>query len=808
MTTFSGIEFRYPFRDYQQRVLDSLEGKMNDNRIHVVAAPGSGKTVLGLEIIKRLDQPVLILVPSISLRNQWKERFLTLFVKDKDRENWESKISESLDNPGIITIVTYQALHAKCQENEKFQAFTKIFCLDEAHHLKKEWWKSLESFCLGNKDNIIISLTATPPYDSNDVEWARYNELCGEIDTEIFIPEMVQKHCLCPHQDYVMLCEPTAEELAKVQTEMLTNQQNQEKILKSDELGRQIARLQSLKNIKENGRIFVEEPEYLLALLSYIKFYWLENISFSDEVELRKEFEQLVASEEIPPMKDEYFEALMRGILDYDSESFDEEYREKLRSELIKSHFLFNNRFTIGKLKENQEKILKNTVSKLTAVEDIVAHESAAMGEKLRCLVLVDHIRKEDLSKVETNEKITDMGCVPVFEKLRRLEHNGNLQGFFENKNVSVTRIGVLTGGMVILPEKAMDKLQEMTGLEAKTLGNSGNSGYRIALPTEGAGKTVVEAVTKLFEDGYLQILIGTAALLGEGWDAPCVNSVIIASTVCTFVQSNQMRGRGLRLDPKDPKKVANIWHLTSYTKEDLSEYRRLCKRFDTITGISFDGKRIENGVARIELNKNGTDDVAAYRNRTLQLSSNRARTYELWEKCIVQLGDLSKVRDVVYAPVKKSIIFAGKRGRIADIGRGYLKTLRAMKLISDKVELVEDKSDKNNFGLYLIHADSKENALFTAGMQQMLAPVQKSRYIIERKPILGKMEYYAVPDIVSKKKEDAQLFYENVRKSGPFVNMKLIYTRNDEGTRLLLKLRLEQIKATKAETRVIRRIM
>ena len=45
------IKFYGTYRPYQQRVLDNLVAFLNNEKIHVVAAPGSGKTILGLELI-------------------------------------------------------------------------------------------------------------------------------------------------------------------------------------------------------------------------------------------------------------------------------------------------------------------------------------------------------------------------------------------------------------------------------------------------------------------------------------------------------------------------------------------------------------------------------------------------------------------------------------------------------------------------------------------------------------------------------------------------------------------------------------
>ena len=36
--------------------------------------------------------------------------------------------------------------------------------------------------------------------------------MCGEIDQEITVPELVKEDTLCPHQDFVYICFPTKEE--------------------------------------------------------------------------------------------------------------------------------------------------------------------------------------------------------------------------------------------------------------------------------------------------------------------------------------------------------------------------------------------------------------------------------------------------------------------------------------------------------------------------------------------------------------------------------------------------------------------
>ena len=81
-TGYEGIlQFRGKWRDYQERVLLHAQQYLKDGKIHIVAAPGSGKTTLGIELIRRLGAPCLIFSPSITIRQQWlmriQEGFLT-----------------------------------------------------------------------------------------------------------------------------------------------------------------------------------------------------------------------------------------------------------------------------------------------------------------------------------------------------------------------------------------------------------------------------------------------------------------------------------------------------------------------------------------------------------------------------------------------------------------------------------------------------------------------------------------------------------------------------------------------------------
>ena len=175
------LKFKYTWRKYQARVLENTKEYVADGKVHIVAAPGSGKTTLGIELIARMRECALVLAPSITIREQWKERIVEGFLIEG--LNPDDYISQDLKNPRAITIATYQALHSamnrykgsidqsgKLDEDKDADDVLKVsagdteevdysdfdivktmksnkiglVCLDECHILRSLWWKAIE----------------------------------------------------------------------------------------------------------------------------------------------------------------------------------------------------------------------------------------------------------------------------------------------------------------------------------------------------------------------------------------------------------------------------------------------------------------------------------------------------------------------------------------------------------------------------------------------------------------------------------------------------------------------------------------
>ncbi|MDR1017221.1 MAG: DEAD/DEAH box helicase family protein [Lachnospiraceae bacterium] len=301
------LSFRGQWRVYQDRVLHNADKYLSDGKIHIVAAPGSGKTTLGIELIKKINQPTLILAPSITIREQWIERIKEGFLIDGLDAN--EVLSNNLKEPKTITVATYQALFSAMtkkgtekasEENEEnleekvndndelLYEYTEddysdfeltitmksaglgTLCLDECHHLRSEWWKALEKFKTNFKKAKIVSLTATPPYDSTPGMWKRYIEMCGEIDEEITIPELVKAGNLCPHQDYVIFNYPTKDEIKQAKEFKKTSHKVIEDLLNSFEFEEAVRSYRGLI-WGANEDDLLEDPGLLSSVLIFLQ---------------------------------------------------------------------------------------------------------------------------------------------------------------------------------------------------------------------------------------------------------------------------------------------------------------------------------------------------------------------------------------------------------------------------------------------------------------------------------------------------------------------------------------------------------
>ena len=105
---FGNIGFSGTLRPSQVAAVSIIKPQLdlNERRLHIVAPPGSGKTVLGLYVWADLVRvPTLVLSPNSAIQAQWAAR-TSLF----DLDGKEDQISTDPKNPGLLTSLTYQSV--------------------------------------------------------------------------------------------------------------------------------------------------------------------------------------------------------------------------------------------------------------------------------------------------------------------------------------------------------------------------------------------------------------------------------------------------------------------------------------------------------------------------------------------------------------------------------------------------------------------------------------------------------------------------------------------------------------------------
>ena len=94
-------------RDVAKIAREQLE--RGERRLHIVAPPGSGKTVVGLYLwAECVRQPALVLSPNSAIQAQWAAR--TSLFKRRDEADLSPDISTSSKEPGLLTSLTYQSV--------------------------------------------------------------------------------------------------------------------------------------------------------------------------------------------------------------------------------------------------------------------------------------------------------------------------------------------------------------------------------------------------------------------------------------------------------------------------------------------------------------------------------------------------------------------------------------------------------------------------------------------------------------------------------------------------------------------------
>jgi len=164
-------------RDYQER---AVERWLYDKWGCVVLPTGAGKTHVALAVINEVSAATLVIVPTLDLVDQWKEK-LSIFGED-----YIGEFSGRMKKLSPITVATYDSAYINA---EKLGNRFMLLIFDEVHHLPGEAYVQIAEM---NAAPLRLGLTAT--YEREDSRHEILPEIVGGKVFELKPDDLAGKH--------------------------------------------------------------------------------------------------------------------------------------------------------------------------------------------------------------------------------------------------------------------------------------------------------------------------------------------------------------------------------------------------------------------------------------------------------------------------------------------------------------------------------------------------------------------------------------------------------------------------------------
>ena len=238
--------------------------------------------------------------------------------------------------------------------------------------------------------------------------------------------------------------------------------------------------------------------------------------------------------------------------------------------------------------------LLGTSRARIVGMRDILRMEWAALGTELCAAVLCDFARTA--SGGQGGRQDDDHDFIPgAIGAWRAIAADAALAGMLpilatgEQKWIERDLVTVLQGRLGPLGVGL-----HVDELSAEIVGGAPGQWVRVSLP--GHDGKLLRALTGLLEADHAHCIVGTRALLGEGWDCRAVDTLIDLGSARSHVAVNQVRGRALRCRDDRPEKVAHLWDvvvvpaMASATGVGLADLDRFLVRHQRFYAPAQDG--------------------------------------------------------------------------------------------------------------------------------------------------------------------------------------------------------------------------
>ena len=644
---FDGAGWPGDLRPYQTEALDRLGAAWDEGRSRawVVLPPGTGKTLVGLEAARRLGRRTVVLVPNTAIQHQWVEHWR--------RCGGQAGTDRELRHP--VTVLTYQSVavfdpDAETDEEGRTRsrrgglvrllhdngralvsalhdAGPLTLILDECHHLLDVWGRLLAEILEELPDARVIGLTATPPESLTPDEAELVDALFGVPIRGASIPAMVREGYLAPFAELAWLTTPTAVEAEYVASEAERFAELTAGLLDPEFTSTGLLEWLDARMVERAGgaggtvswsRLEKAEPRIAAAAL---RFHHAGLLKLPPGARLREEHRHDPTAEDWVALLNDY---VVHCLLPSDDPK-DAAALEAIRRALPAVGYQLTRR-GIRAARSPVDRVLARSAAKTHGAVEIASLEAASLGSRLRCLVLCDHERAGATLPVRLRE-VLDAEAGSAWLMLRELAADPRTRGL---SPMLVTGRTVAaeedTARAFVLEHPERDLAVEPVGGGVALITGSWSS------------RLWVRLITAFFEAGGCQVLVGTRGLLGEGWDARGINTLIDLTTATTPTSVVQTRGRALRLDPSWPEKTANTWTVVCVADghpKGGADWDRFVRKHNGYLAAAPDGE-IVSGVAHVDASfspyappdPTGFDRING---RMMERAADRASTREEW---------------------------------------------------------------------------------------------------------------------------------------------------------------------------------
>jgi superfamily II DNA or RNA helicase len=656
-------------RPSQAYALDRLAGGA-----YVVLPPGTGKTVVGLEAVRRQGRRALVLVPSTAVQAQWLQAWAAFGGGARPHP---APAGTAADLRAAVTVLTYQALSAwdRGADDQDVEDSTDgalaeqrraavrgtegadllsllhprgrelvdrasmlgpwTLVVDECAHLLDTWGSLVPAVAeaLGD-DTVVVGLTATPAEDLTDRARAVHDRLFPGPDVEVALPDAVVRGEVALVRDLLHVTRPTPEEDAS-----LAGDRGRFGALRVELLRARAGSLpfpewlqRRLHERRSDGERLtwrtLQRAEPALARAG-LRMVTAGVLDLPPGAVLREEHRAPADASDWGVLLGAYADEHLRA-----SASAEDARLLAAVTQVLPSLGWAPTGRGLRATTSPFDRVCALSVSKAAGALRVLAQELAVRRSDLRALVVCgfDAGASAGSGRSPRNGAGPAVGSAgAVFVDLATSDTAAELRPVLCTGRTVALRREDLAGFRAAAPHRLADRLVAEPFAGQRSL-------VRLTAGDDWTAAAWVPVVHDWLTSGGTAAVVGTRGLLGEGWDCPSLNVVVDLTAAGAPAVATAVRGRVLRRDPARPQEVVHAWTVTCVADDHPRggvDHLRAVSATERRLGLTADGL-VEAGVGHLddELSPDAAPGPAtreAVNERALAAAAAPERTRQGW---------------------------------------------------------------------------------------------------------------------------------------------------------------------------------